>query len=489
MIRYLLFVFVLNCPIEGSKPNVTLHEFFNSTQYLSLTLAPKNEPWILIQTLHHNWDQNINECHLHLHSLDGKNKSLITRHLAAGFEPQWHDEWIAYMFENRSEEIDDEEQQHYIQIYSTKTQQTFSLALGKESIHAFTWSNTNTTLYFAARTSWIKKYEQAYKNHWKDTIVYRDNERGDTIYRVDFTNPDQVQIEAITNISLRVTELICSPDGKFLVFSTESRSQEIESLIDYEIYLLDVSNNSSSIPIQLTFNQVIEEDLKWFQNDTILFTADGEESVKGEYNQTQKRLYSINVINGQINRWADQFTGSITSFDLLNDGDQGIIILGHLNTEVHVYTQSSPTSPLIEQPGWNGTYEHLVSSSADNISTIAFIFSSIDTPQEVYFVNTIDHLSVACAVTNENALFTERNLPKGTSYRWLNKDDGTEIEGVLHYPPDQFQHKNLSLFVLIHGGPDDASLNTFRTDPVCAMIIATEGWLVLEPNYRGSIGL
>ncbi|CAF2178832.1 unnamed protein product [Rotaria magnacalcarata] len=48
------------------------------------------------------------------------------------------------------------------------------------------------------------------------------------------------------------------------------------------------------------------------------------------------------------------------------------------------------------------------------------------------------------------------------------------IEGILHYPPGKFGHKNLPLFILIHGGPSDAT--------------AAEGWLVLEPDYRGSTG-
>jgi dipeptidyl aminopeptidase/acylaminoacyl peptidase len=46
------------------------------------------------------------------------------------------------------------------------------------------------------------------------------------------------------------------------------------------------------------------------------------------------------------------------------------------------------------------------------------------------------------------------------------------------------------LFVLIHGGPYDADLNIFRADWYnCAVMMATEGWLVFQPNYRGSTGM
>ncbi|CAF4934948.1 unnamed protein product, partial [Rotaria sp. Silwood1] len=301
----------------------------------------------------------------------------------------------------------------------------FSLALGKEPIHAFTWSNTNTSLYYATRTSWTNESESAYKNEWKDVIEHRDRDRGDPIYRVDFEDLTQPRIEIVTNILLRVVELI--------------------------------------------------------------FTGEG--SIEGEYRDTQGRLYSLNVIDGGIHRWANQFTGSITNYALLEHGQQDVIILGQLNTEVQVYTQQSPTSPLIKQTGWNGTYEKLVTTYVGNLSRIAFIHSSLDTPQEVYFVNSIDRLKTAQIVTKENEIFTQRNLPKGKSYRWLNKEDGTEIEGLLLYPPDKFEQKNLSLLILIHGGPYTARLNAFRSDWYsCAMMIATEDWLVLQPNYRGSTG-
>jgi dipeptidyl aminopeptidase/acylaminoacyl peptidase len=72
----------------------------------------------------------------------------------------------------------------------------------------------------------------------------------------------------------------------------------------------------------------------------------------------------------------------------------------------------------------------------------------------------------------------------------LNEDDGIEIEGVLLYPPEKFEQKNLPLFVLIHGGPYRGDLNNFRADWYkCGVMMATEGWLVLEPNYRGSTGM
>ncbi|CAF2963396.1 unnamed protein product, partial [Rotaria sp. Silwood2] len=406
----------------------------------------------------------------------------------------WQGEWIAYMSEidtkkrmNLHRSSDDEEQ--YIQLYSTRTGQTYPIALGKEAVHTFTWSNTSASLYFAARTPCANEAEEDYKSEWNDVIQYREQERGDTIYRINIEDITAYKIETLINISLRVAELICSPDGRRLLFSTSSKLGDLESMEDFEIYALDLMNRSQTVPIRLTNNQAYEEELTWFNNEEFFFTVSGYGSIEGSYKDSQGRLYSMNVINSRIERWADKFKGQIEGYALLQQGRDGVVILGQLGTEIQIYSQLSANAELIKRTGWNGSYESIVTGSEGNSSTIAFIHSSFDVPQEVYFINNINELSSAQAITSENKLFTERSLPKGKVYRWTNEEDKTEIEGILLYPPENFEQKNLPLLVLIHGGPYMADVNMFRAGwYTCAAMMATDGWLVLQPNYRGSSG-
>jgi dipeptidyl aminopeptidase/acylaminoacyl peptidase len=97
-------------------------------------------------------------------------------------------------------------------------------------------------------------------------------------------------------------------------------------------------------------------------------------------------------------------------------------------------------------------------------------------------------LSHARALTSFNKIFTERAAPQGKPYRWK-ADDRTTVEGMLIYPPGQMDAKHLKTLVLIHGGPEDADGNHFEADWYqWAGLAAMNGWLVFEPNYRGSIG-
>lgn len=477
-----------------SKPKFTLDEFFNYTWYTSLTLSPEDGQLILIRTIHRNWDENINEQHLHLQTLQGENKTLITTK-ATGFEPQWKDNLIALILENNSTNLNKRKKSsdeiQFIHIYSIDRSEMYPLPITKEDIHAFTWSTTSRSLYVTTRSPLSDEIEIIYENEWKDVIQYREQYRGDTIYRIDINeNMTISKIEQLANISLPVYNLICSPDGKQLVFSTQSLSLNQEQMTDYELYSLNLIQQLPLVPLRLTNNLAIEGNLQWSKDGLLFFTIITEGSIEGPYEDNQGRLYSLNMSTNRIERWANHFQGHITGYALLQNGRNGIAMLGQLSTEIQIYTQQSPNSDLIKQTGWNGSYQRIITASNAESSTVVFIHSSFEAPQEVYFTNNIDQLNTSQAVTSENKLFTERNLPKGKSYRWLNEDDGTEIEGILLYPPDRFEQKNLSLYVYIHGGPYVADLNSFRADwYYCAGMMATEGWLVFQPNYRGSTGM
>jgi dipeptidyl aminopeptidase/acylaminoacyl peptidase len=80
-------------------------------------------------------------------------------------------------------------------------------------------------------------------------------------------------------------------------------------------------------------------------------------------------------------------------------------------------------------------------------------------------------------------------LPRQEKVEWKS-DDGTKIEGILFYPIGYEQGKRYPLVVQMHGGPMDSDkygagiglvLNYFP-------VLASKGYFVLRPNYRGSSG-
>ncbi|CAF4197502.1 unnamed protein product [Adineta steineri] len=309
--------------------------------------------------------------------------------------------------------------------------------------------------------------------------------KSSTIYRIDFDFNDlslPVEKQIIRNVSTLIGQLLYTSFQEKLIFT--SVTTLMENSDGFEIYSIDLRNTSTLS--KLTNNEAIEFELQLsIDGQHVLFRTLSLNSNKGKLNNTQFRLHSLNLINRQITRLAENFRGNINGYAFKHNSS--IYILGQFGTEVQIYTQHLPIKDLIQHNGWNGTYESIVLSH-DNES-IAFVYSSFEKPMEVYFINNINQLKLAQAITNENNLFTQRNLPQTKVYSWINKDDHQTIEGILHYPPGKFESKNLPLLVMIHGGPYSASLN--KLDFAWyqwSSLAASEGWLVLEPNYRGSTG-
>jgi len=67
---------------------------------------------------------------------------------------------------------------------------------------------------------------------------------------------------------------------------------------------------------------------------------------------------------------------------------------------------------------------------------------------------------------------------------WRSKD-GKEIVGLLYKPKEEKPGSKLPLVVWVHGGPEGQDV--YRAD-AWAQFLAQSGYLVLEPNYRGSSG-
>jgi dipeptidyl aminopeptidase/acylaminoacyl peptidase len=110
---------------------------------------------------------------------------------------------------------------------------------------------------------------------------------------------------------------------------------------------------------------------------------------------------------------------------------------------------------------------------------IAFTATDQAHPAELYYLPRPG--SAPVKLTHLQTVTDGVTLGRQETVRWTS--DGKPVVGVLTYPPDYFAGKKLPLVLYLHGGPTSASLQGF-TPP--AQIFAARGWLVFEPNYRGS---
>ncbi len=513
-------VAVLSClPARAAdKPKLTLDDFFNSVGFTALKLSPDGNS-VVIGTERADWGQSIFRKDLWLYRDDGRGGGALTQLTQSGHdsEPQWSPDgrWIAFLSARKTASTKDgdsaddaqskEKEINQLYLISPTGGEAFPVTEGDEEVHAFAWSPDSRTLYFATRIPWTKAQKDAYKKDWKDVVQYRAAERGDLVFGIDVsgaiahhtaagtqTPADSEKdiagtpgVKPLASIPWRIDQLRASPDGNRLAFVTTAVSERQEKVDEFEIYLVDLANASPERPPRrLTNNEAMEQDLHWANDSRHLFFLVNEGSVEGKYKDTQTRLYWVDADTGDVQRWAADFGGPVTRYTVASGS--GVLAAGRLGTEVQVYSESKVSAPFARQAGWPGTYDYL--STSPGSPRIALVYSSLEKPAEVYLAESLDKLQQARPITSFNKLFTERALPQGKPYRWT-ADDGASVEGMLLYPPGKFEAKHLPMFVLIHGGPADADGNHFEADWYqWDRLAATQGWLVFEPNYRGSSG-
>jgi len=517
--HFLWLTIVLGCTSLGyadGKPKLTLDEFFNAVSYSNVALSPDGNS-VVIEVERADWDQQIFRTDLFLYRDDAKGGSLIQLTQSGhDLDPKWSPDghWIAFRSERKTasekdsdssdDKDDDKGEVGQIYLISPVGGEAIPLTQGQEEVHTFSWSADSRTIYFATRNPWTKAQKDDYKKQWKDVMQYRTAERGDTIFAIDVaaalashvSAPAKVESDAekesdltpgartIATSPLRVDDLVTSPDGSKLAFLTSAINQRQEKFEDYEIYALDLANPT---PRQLTHNQAQEVNLRWADDSRHVFFGVEVGDVTGAYRDLQPHLYWVDSGTGAVEQWSKDFIGPVDHYAIkyTDFGHCAVFASARVGTEVQLYSADAPTQSLERLSQWPGTFEQI--STVPSNWRVAFVYSSLGKPAEVYLADS-RALDQARPITSLNHLLAERELPQGKPYRWK-ADDGTTVEGMLIYPPGKFEAKHLPMFTFIHGGPADADGNHFEADWYqWSALAATNGWLVFEPNYRGSTG-
>ena len=111
---------------------------------------------------------------------------------------------------------------------------------------------------------------------------------------------------------------------------------------------------------------------------------------------------------------------------------------------------------------------------------IVFVGTEARHPAELYLAK--GPKSDLTRLTNFHSEIAGLKLGRMESLQWKG-DDGLPLSGVLTFPPDFDPGRKYPLLLNIHGGPWGSSRETFSER---SQMFASRGWIIFEPNYRGS---
>jgi dipeptidyl aminopeptidase/acylaminoacyl peptidase len=522
--RIVLAIFLcLHCACalsQSSKPPITLDEYLNTTWIAAAKLSPDGAAAV-ISTETPDWKNNNYRHDLWLWTAASGLRSLT--HSGTEETPEWSPDgkWIAFL-SDRSMPGDDTDEEGQSASSDDKTSRVWLIPVaGGEALplytekletHSYAWSPDGASIYFSVTTPLTPEQQDAQTEHWKDVIRWREQDRGDLLLKLNVaaavdralsTPPPEkpsdqnrskskgkekekpaelpAGAETIALCSLSIGEVAPSPDGKTIAFMTEPVHKRMETPQSYEIFF---AGSDGGALRQITHNDAVESSLRWSPDGHWLhfMVAAAFGSLDGKYRDLQGRLFRLDPVSGNVERLGASFDGSFDQYALLRDGRE--LAIGTKRTERRLYLVEGTGAKNL--PGPAGSYTGL--STAPKGDALLLRQSSIDTPEQVYLAADPLHPDRFAAITAFNPIFAQRAQPEWQTYTWK-ADDGTEVEGVLLFPPGKKNARHLRMLTYIHGGPADIDGNYFGADWYdWATLAASNGWLVFRPNYRGSVG-
>ena len=161
-----------------------------------------------------------------------------------------------------------------------------------------------------------------------------------------------------------------------------------------------------------------------------------------------------------------------------------LLLAAHTGTQTALWVKPADASAgrRLDLHGVYPSAPFWLDASISNGGALAFAGRTETRPNELYYMSSLD--AVPRALTSYNDAAAALDQGKAQAVTW--QTDGFTEDGVVTFPPGYDPSKSYPLVLNIHGGPTSASLTSFDT---LNQLLAAHGYIVFNPNYRGSDNL
>jgi len=428
-----------------------------------------------------NWKDNTYRNHVWIYEKDkGQCYPLTTRDIESTY-PLWSPDSrdIAYL----SPVGDGDNKKNQIFVKSIDGYSGVQITNEKEGVSKFQWEPTCKGIYYVAQSKeseTIQKRKEVYgdfhhigKEYQNNCLYYIEIEKA-TIQNDNYEHENSVVYQQTDGKDFHIHEFDISNDGKKAVFMATPSSNTVD-YINGDLYILDIKTRELQ---KMNVDKLL--------GGSVCFSPDGSK-ICYSASIREKDYYKTHIQDSTLEIY------DINNGDLIQpliDFDSTVIPLRWTAKGILIRWQNK-TNYLIGLLSEDGTVE-MVSEKVDGFimdasitrdgNHISYNKAITNETFEIY----VDDKKI----TNENSFFKGKLTSNREIISWQNSD-GLEIEGVLSTPVEFDANKKYPLLVVIHGGPAWASFPIFsdcfnEKYPIEQFI--EKGFIVLEPNYRGSSG-
>ncbi len=263
-----------------------------------------------------------------------------------------------------------------------------------------------------------------------------------------------------------------SPDSKTIAF-VSNQTEEPDRNENSDIFLIDTTIGAKLK--KLTTWTGGDADPQWSPDGKkIAYLRSTSNATFEMYDQTG--LYVVDIAVGEPKPFGAALDRPISNPRWLENG-KSIVALISDDRQRYIASFDAVDGSMKTVSGGDRSFGSIeVLPSGDLIS----FMSEPQMPAEIYVV---EGGKPRRLTTVQNKFLDSLTLAKVEKFTSGSKD-GTQVSGLLYYPPNMAQ-KNLPLIFYIHGGPtaqDELSFDMTR------QMLAAHGYAVAAVNYRGSLG-
>ncbi len=339
----------------------------------------------------------------------------------------------------------------------------------KSGVRAFEFSPDGKTLLLTATTATSDEEEKRGKEKDDAVVVERDFKLGQ-LWTWNIATSEEKQI---TKLDFTVSDARWSPDGTRVAFTTNP-TPLLDQISMQTAWVMDAAGGTprklaESGAADWTHSARWSPDGKWiaflgtsgmliYKQNLFMVAADG---------GSAKKLSGSFELNCGDPNWSKD---GKTIYFSTDDHESGRVFAAEV--------ASGTVKPMTKE----GSVANIAGISDDGKTAVG-TWGDPTHPDDVYRSDL--SFGTLEKITNQNAWLSDYALGATEVIKWKSSKDGLEIDGIVTKPVDWDGMKKIPFLLNPHGGPTGASLLNFNPTE---QIMAANGYMVLEPNFRGSSG-
>ena len=467
--------FLFNTFVQGGR-TITKEDIVNLQYVLSPAMSPDGDNIAYVLSVPRRDDEKPGPRHsqIWIKRIDDQKPVQFTSSAYDSYAPQWSLKGREITFLSRRKEISDRTQLFSIPVDGGEA----SLFLEHPAdIGPYRWSPDGAWIAFVSTDTLSAEKTQIIEKGY-DMVVKDKDYR---YQRLWLHNISTGKTDLIFNNDLHVHDFIWSEDSKTIVFQGTEKPGADPGLMDRVLFKVKIPRNRPrkilNTPGKLGAMDISPDGKKLAflgavsRNDPLpqtLFTVllNKPEKIISHQGQDES-FYDLQWVDDKT-LLARSVRGTKTVLSLIQDQDSK-------NKEA-VFQKD------IYSPGYILSSARLHRRSGQLLIT----GHSNKHPNELFVKDLFQNNLVR--ITRSNPFLQDLDLGHQETITWSSMG-GLKIQGVVTYPPNYRKGSRYPLILQIHGGPEGVTLQGWNTStgyPV--QLLAAEGYVVLQPNYRGSGG-